>query len=73
VDDSVTEDSEEGVTAGMEGFCEEMTTTLKSFPSVTSVDSGVVTGSAISVTDGEISETAEESVDSSADGVDGKG
>lgn len=57
------------VTAGTEGFCvDEMMTTLKSFPSVVSADSGAgeVIGSAISVTDGEISET-EESVDSSAD------
>ncbi len=67
------------MTAGTEGFCEEMTTTLKSFPSVVSdsSDSGesVVAGSAISppvtagVTAGETAET-EVSVDSSADRVD---
>lgn len=63
--------------AGTEGFCEEMTTTLKSLPSVSS-DSGesVVAGWTISpsvtagVTAGETAE-AEASVDSSADGVDG--
>jgi hypothetical protein len=49
-----------------------MTTTLKSLPPVVSSDSGAtgaVTGTAISVTAGEISE----SVDSCADEVDGVG